>query len=173
MNKKVVARFTGRMEYGPRALGHRSILFHSADPSVNTWLNERLERSEFMPFGPATLREHAAACYENYGEGVAHAARFMTLTLRCSEAMQRASPAVVHLDRTARPQVVHEDTSPGFHRILSLVHARTGVPSVVNTSFNMHGEPIVCSPEDALRSFRQGRLDALALGPFLIEPALR
>ena len=173
VNKKVVARFTGRMEYGPRALGHRSILFHSADPSVNTWLNERLERSEFMPFGPATLREHAAACYENYGEGVAHAARFMTLTLRCSEAMQRASPAVVHLDRTARPQVVHEDTSPGFHRILSLVHARTGVPSVVNTSFNMHGEPIVCSPEDALRSFRQGRLDALALGPFLIEPALR
>lgn len=166
--KKVVARFTGRLEYGPRALGHRSILFHTGDPSVNDWLNERLNRSEFMPFAPATLAEHAPACYPDYGEGVAHAARFMTVTFGCSPAMKAASPAVVHLDGTARPQVVHADTTPGLHRVISLVHEKTGVPSIINTSFNMHGEPIVCTPTDAIRSFRAGRHDALALGPFLL-----
>ncbi len=159
------------MEYGPRALGHRSILVHTGDPSVNGWLNDRLERSEFMPFAPATLEEHAAACYEDWGPGVAHAARFMTVTFRCTEAMRKASPAVVHLDGTARPQVVRECDDPGYYRILRLVHERTGVPSIINTSFNLHGEPIVCTPEDAVRSFRRGRLDALALGPFLVLPS--
>jgi len=165
---KVVARFSGRMEYGPRALGHRSILYHTADPAVNDWLNARLDRSEFMPFAPATLAEHAADCYQDYGPGVRHTARFMTMTFRCTEAMKKASPAVVHLDGTARPQVVHEETSPGYYRILKRVHEKTGVPSIVNTSFNIHGEPIVCTPSDALRLFRQGRVDALALGPFLL-----
>ncbi len=168
---KVVARFTGRMEYGPRALGHRSILYHTGDPSVNDWLNRRLRRSEFMPFAPAVLAEYAPRCFTDYGPGVAHTARFMTITLRCAEAMRRLSPAVVHLDGTARPQVVHEEFTPGFHRILRLVHERTGVPSIINTSFNMHGEPIVCTPNDALRSFAAGRLDALALGPFLVTGA--
>ncbi len=167
-DRKVVARFAGRMEYGPRALGHRSILVHTADPSVNDWLNGRLDRSEFMPFAPATLAEHAADCYDDYGPGVAHTARFMTITLRCTDAMRKASPAVVHVDGTARPHVVHEETSPGLHAILRGVLERTGVPSVVNTSFNTHGEPIVCTPADALRLYRQRRVDALALGPFLL-----
>lgn len=166
---QVVGRFTGRMEYGPRALGHRSILFHTADRSVNDWLNARLDRSETMPFAPATLAEHAPVCYEDYGPGAAHTARFMTMTFRCTEAMRRASPAVVHLDGTARPQVVHEDTTPRLHRILRLVHEKTGVPSVLNTSFNLHGEPIVCRPEEAIRLFRERRVDALALGPFLLQ----
>ncbi len=166
---KVVGRFTGRLEYGPRALGHRSILFHTGDPSVNDWLNARLDRSETMPFAPATLAESAPACYEDYAPGAAHTARFMTITFRCSEAMKRASPAVVHLDGTARPQVVHEDATPGLHRILRLVFEKTGVPSVLNTSFNRHGEPIVCRPDEAIRLFRDRRVDALALGPFLLE----
>jgi len=166
---KVVARFNGRMEYGPRALGHRSILYHTKDPAVNDWLNHRLDRSEFMPFAPATLAEHAADCYEDYGEGVEHTARFMTMTFRCTEFMKKASPAVVHIDGTARPQVVHEDTSPGYYRILKRVFEKTGVPSMVNTSFNIHGEPIVCTPSDAVRLFRQGRVDVMALGPFLLQ----
>jgi len=170
VERRVVARFTGRLEYGPRALGHRSILVHTADPTVNDWLNHRLGRSEFMPFAPATLAAHAERCYEDYGPGIAHAARFMTVTFRCSDAMKEASPAVVHVDGTARPQVVHEDASPGLHRILSLVHERTGVPSVVNTSLNVHGEPIVCSPQDAIRMVRARRVDALAIGPFLVNP---
>ena len=170
---RVVARFTGRMEYGPRALGHRSILYHTADPSVNRWLNDRLQRAEFMPFAPATLAEHAAACYRDWGPGVDLTSRYMTITFDCTDAMKAASPAVVHLDGTARPQVVYEEADPGYHRILSLVHERTGVPSIVNTSFNMHGEPIVCSPDDAVRCFREGHLDALAMGPFWVEAERR
>lgn len=166
---KVVGRFTGRLEYGPRALGNRSILYHTLDPSVNQWLNERLERSETMPFAPATLAEFAPLCYDDYGPGAAHTARFMTITFRCTEKMQRLSPAVVHLDKTARPQCVHEDTTPGFYRILRLVYEKSGVPSVLNTSFNLHGEPIVCRPEEAIRLFCEKRVDALALGPFLAE----
>ena len=167
---QIVARVTGRMEYGPRALGHRSILCHTGDPGVNDRLNARLDRSEFMPFAPATMAEHAAACYQDYGPGVAHTARFMTMTLGCTDAMRRASPAVVHVDGTARPQVVHEETAPGFHRILRRVHERTSVPSVINTSFNTHGEPIACTPADAVRMLAERRVDALAIGPFLATP---
>ena len=166
---QIVARVTGRMEYGPRALGHRSVLALTRDPAVNQRINRRLDRSEFMPFAPATLAEHASECYRDYGAGVAHTARFMTLTLRCTDAMAQAAPAVVHVDGTARPQVVHEEFTPGLHRILKLVHERTGTPSVVNTSFNTHGEPIARTAEDALRLYREGRVDALALGPYLLE----
>jgi len=168
---EVVGRFTGAMEYGPRALGHRSILYHTGDPAVNTWLNQRLNRSEFMPFAPATLAEEAARCYVGYGPGVADTARFMTITFPCTDAMRAASPAVVHIDGTARPQVVHAEHSPGFHRIIRLVHEATGVPSIINTSFNMHGEPIVAAPQEAVRSFLAGRLDVLALGPFIARAA--
>jgi carbamoyltransferase len=170
---KVVARFDGRMEYGPRALGHRSILYHAKEPAVNQWLNQRLGRTEFMPFAPATLYEHRARCY-NRIEGADYAALFMTITFDCTEEMKRDCPAAVHVDGTARPQLVSAESSPGFHRILTEYHRLTGVPSVINTSFNMHEEPIVCTPDDAIRAFLQGNLDYLAIGEFLVEhPSLR
>ena len=170
---KVVARFDGRMEYGPRALGHRSILYHAKEPAVNQWLNQRLGRTEFMPFAPATLYEHRASCY-NHIEGADYAAQFMTLTFDCTDQMKRDCPAAVHVDGTARPQLVAADSSPGFHRILTEYFKLTGVPSVINTSFNMHEEPIVCSPDDAIRAFLQGNLDYLAIGEFLVEhPSMR
>lgn len=169
LEKKVVARVTGRMEYGPRALGHRSILFHTADPSVNDWLNHRLDRSEFMPFAPATMVEHAAECYRDYGPGIAHAARYMTVCLDTTEAMQKASPAVVHIDGTARPQVVHPEHDPGYHRIIGLYREATGVPTILNTSYNIHGEPIACTAADALDIFQRKEVDCLALGPFLLQ----
>jgi carbamoyltransferase len=165
---KVVARFEGRMEYGPRALGHRSILYHAKEPAVNQWLNQRLGRTEFMPFAPATLHEHRDACYQNV-KGADFAAQFMTLTFDCTDAMKRDCPAAVHVDGTARPQLVTADSSPGFHRILTEYYKLTGVPSVINTSFNMHEEPIVCTPDDAIRAFLQGNLDYLAMGDFLVE----
>jgi carbamoyltransferase len=165
---KVVARFDGRMEYGPRALGHRSILYHAKEPAVNQWLNQRLGRTEFMPFAPATLHEHRHACYQRI-DGADHAAEFMTLTFDCTEAMKRDCPAAVHVDGTARPQLVTAEGSPGFHRILTEYYKLTGVPSVINTSFNMHEEPIVCTPDDAVRAFLQGNLDYLAIGSFLVE----
>jgi carbamoyltransferase len=163
----VVARCSGRMEYGPRALGNRSILYGTGDPSVNDWLNDRLQRTEFMPFAPATLMEKADICFKNVS-GAYDAARFMTVTFDCTEEMKRQSPGVVHCDGTARPQLVDRETSPDFHGIISAYHQRTGIPSIVNTSFNMHEEPIVCTPEDALRAFTLGQLDYLAIGDFIV-----
>ncbi|HSG43883.1 MAG TPA: carbamoyltransferase C-terminal domain-containing protein, partial [Anaerolineales bacterium] len=163
----VVARFTGGMEYGPRALGHRSILYQTTDPSINDWLNERLLRTEFMPFAPATLEEYADECYENL-DGARDSARYMTITFNCTEKMQAQSPGVVHVDGTARPQILDPDTAPDFYKIGVAYHKLTGIPSLINTSFNMHGEPIVCTPDDALRSFTDGRLDYLAIGDWLV-----
>ena len=170
---KVVARFNGRMEYGPRALGNRSILYHAKEPAVNQWLNQRLGRTEFMPFAPATLFEHRQNCYLNT-EGAEHAATFMTLTFDCTPAMKRDSPAAVHVDGTARPQLVSATSNPSFYSILTEYHRLTGIPSLINTSFNMHEEPIVCTPDDAIRAFLQGNLDYLAIGEFLVaHPAAR
>lgn len=164
---KVVARFNGRMEYGPRALGNRSILYPATDPHVNDWLNKRLERTEFMPFAPATLYEHREQCYKNI-HGADHAAKFMTITFDCTEYMKKTSPAAVHIDGTARPQLVTQEINPSFYRIIKEYHRITGIPSVINTSYNMHEEPIVCTVEDAVRSFRMGRLEYLAVGNYLI-----
>jgi carbamoyltransferase len=164
---KVVARFTGRMEYGPRALGHRSILYQTTDPTVNDWLNDNLRRTEFMPFAPATLSEYAHRCYEGIS-GAEEPARFMTITFNCTPQMKKQSPGVVHVDGTARPQLVDAETAPDLHQILYAYHELTGIPSLINTSFNLHEEPIVCTPGDALRSFRQGNLDYLAIGGWLV-----
>ena len=164
---KTVARCAGRMEYGPRALGNRSILFQASDPRANTWLNEKLKRTEFMPFAPATLAEEAHRCYRNL-EVAADAARFMTITYDCTDYMRQASPAAVHVDGTARPQLVDRETNPSFHAILTAYMRRTGIPSVLNTSFNIHEEPIVCSPSDAVQTFLAGDLDALALEDLLV-----
>lgn len=167
---KVVARVDGRSEYGPRALGHRSILCSAADQRVNEWLNERLGRTEFMPFAPITLWEHRAECYEGL-TGAEHAARFMTITFNCTPTMKRLSPAAVHVDGTARPQLVEQRISPDLHAILSEYYRRTGIPSLINTSYNMHEEPIVGTARDALATFKRSGLDYLALGDFLISQA--
>ena len=170
---KVVARFNGRMEYGPRALGNRTIMYHAREPEVNQWLNQRLGRTEFMPFAPATLYEHRHQCYRNI-DGADYAAQFMTVTFDCTEFMKQESPAAVHVDGTARPQLVTATSNPSFHQVLTEYHRLTGLPSVINTSFNMHEEPIVCSPDDAVRAFLQGNLDYLAVGSFLVaHPSLR
>ncbi|MDV2079722.1 carbamoyltransferase family protein [Marinobacter xestospongiae] len=165
---KVVARFDGRMEYGPRALGNRSILYHAREPEVNQWLNQRLGRTEFMPFAPVTLWEERERCYHNI-EGAEHAAEFMTITFDCTEFMKQNCPAAVHVDGTARPQLVRREVNPGYYDILKEYQKLSGIPSLINTSFNMHEEPIVNSPHDAVRAFLQGTLDYLAIGPFLVK----
>jgi carbamoyltransferase len=164
---EVIGRFDGRMEYGPRALGNRSILYHARDPHVNQWLNQRLGRTEFMPFAPVTLWEHRHECYRNL-EGAELAAQFMTITFDCTDSMRRDCPAAVHVDGTARPQLVREEINPGYYAILREYHRLTGVPSLINTSFNMHEEPIVCTPHDAVRAFLDGRLDGLAIGSYFV-----
>lgn len=168
----VVARFHGRLEYGPRALGNRSILYRASEPEVNQWLNQRLGRTEFMPFAPATLFEERHRCYLNI-DGAELAAQFMTITFDCTEFMRRTCPAAVHVDGTARPQLVQEVVNPSYHHILREYYKLSGVPSVINTSFNMHEEPIVNSPGDAIRAFLQGNIDYLAIGNYLVKhPAL-
>ena len=162
----VVARFAGRMEYGPRSLGNRSILYRPDDPAANKWLNDNLKRTEFMPFAPATLIEDADECYLGL-DGARDTARFMTITFMCTQDMQDKCPGVVHVDGTARPQLVSEEDNPSYYRIIKAFKRMTGLSSVVNTSFNIHEEPIVCSPQDAIRAFQVGHLDYLAIGPFL------
>lgn len=163
----VVARCDGRVEYGPRALGNRSILYQPSDHSVNDWLNRALRRTEFMPFAPATLGEHAESSYRGI-DGAGETARFMTITFGCTETMKRTCTGAVHIDGTARPQLVRPDDNAGFHGIIEAFRRITGVPTVINTSFNMHEEPIVYSPADAIRAFRLGHLDYLAIGNFLV-----
>ncbi|MCZ6570337.1 MAG: hypothetical protein O7B23_09275, partial [Deltaproteobacteria bacterium] len=165
---RVVARFNGRMEFGPRSLGNRSILYHCADATVNDWLNKRLDRTEFMPFAPATLAADADECFLDLA-GAEHTAEFMTIISGCTDEFKRTCPAAVHVDGTARPQLVREATNPSLHAVLLAYKRITGVGTCVNTSFNMHEEPIVCTPSDAVRAFMRGHLDYLAMGPFIVE----
>jgi carbamoyltransferase len=164
----VVARFNGRMEYGPRALGNRSILYHATEPEVNQWLNQRLGRTEFMPFAPVTLFEERHRCYERI-DGAELAAQFMTLTFDCTNFMKQKCPAAVHVDGTARPQLIRQEVNPSYYQIVWEYFKLSGIPSLINTSFNMHEEPIVNSPNDAIRAFLQGNLDYLAIGNFLVK----
>lgn len=168
VQNKVVARFGGAMEFGPRALGNRSILYPAVEPEVNKWLNDRLRRTEFMPFAPISLVERAADLYVNIDRAT-HAAEFMTVTTDCTPRMRKESPAAVHVDGTARPQLVRADRNPLIHAVLKRYEERTGIPTLINTSYNMHEEPIVCTPEDAIRAFEDGHLEVLSLGDYLVE----
>ena len=164
---KVVARFAGRMEYGPRALGNRTILYQPTDPSVNDWLNKKLRRTEFMPFAPVTLAEHAQDSYIDLS-GAEYTAKFMTIAMDCTAKMKRECPGVVHVDGTARPQLIWENDNPSYYKIVKRYYELTGLSSLINTSFNMHEEPIVCTPYDAVRAFKLGHLDYLAINNFLV-----
>ncbi len=165
--KKVVGLFQGRMEYGPRALGNRTILADPTDRSINDWLNKRMRRTEFMPFAPCVLREDAPLLYKNFGRGEI-AAQFMTITFDVVPEVAKKAPAVVHVDSSARPQTVTKEQNSRYYHILSAYKDKTGLPLCINTSFNMHEEPIVCSPEDAIRSYQQGCVDVLAIGDYLV-----
>ena len=164
---QIVARFAGRMEYGPRALGNRSILCSARDPDVNRTLNHRLGRTEFMPFAPVTLWEERHRCYRRL-DGAEQAAELMTVTVDCTEWMIENCPAAVHVDGTARPQLIRREINPGYYDIIAAYFERTGVPCLVNTSFNLHEEPIACTPADALRTFIRSDLECLAIGRYLV-----
>lgn len=167
---KVIARSAGRMEYGPRALGNRTIMYQTTEPSVNTWLNRQLDRTEFMPFAPVTLWEDRHDCYQNV-EGAEETARFMTITFDCTAKMESQSPAVVHVDGTARPQLVKKQENPSYYGVIKEYKSITGIPSLINTSFNMHEEPIVNTPLEAVKAFLSAGLDALILGDHLLVPS--
>lgn len=164
---KVVARYNGRMEYGPRALGNRSVIAAPFDKSINDWLNKKFQRTEFMPFAPSITFEAAPDYLENYNDELA--AEFMTITYNIKPEMTSKIPAVVHVDNTARPQVVKKERNESYHKIITEFGKITGIPIVLNTSFNMHEEPIVYSPQDAIRGFLDAQLDVLAIGQYIVE----
>jgi carbamoyltransferase len=165
---RIVGRFNGRMEYGPRALGNRSILASATDKRINDWLNKRLKRTEFMPFAPSILEEDAADFF--LGWSSQHTpARFMAMTYDMPNEKAALVPAVSHVDLTARPQVVRKKDNPSYYRIIERYKALTGLPVIINTSFNMHEEPIVCTPEDAIRSLVDGSVDVLAIGNYIVH----
>lgn len=164
----VVGRFNGRMEYGPRALCNRTIMAPTQQSDVNKWLNKRLNRTEFMPFAPATLDYMADKMYLNMDK-IRYTAEFMTITTDCTDEMKKNSAAAVHVDGTARPQIITPTSNPTMYKILEHYYQLTGVPSLVNTSYNMHEEPIICNPYDAVKTFNDGRLDYLSIGDYILE----
>ncbi|MBV9552926.1 MAG: hypothetical protein JO032_09065, partial [Alphaproteobacteria bacterium] len=155
---RIGAIYCGRMEFGPRALGARSILASPADADVNKQLNQRLQRTEFMPFAPVVGEADAAELFDIGGIN-RYAAHFMTIACDVRPAWRERVPAVVHVDGSARPQIVARETNPLYFDIVAAFKAQTGLPALVNTSFNVHEEPIVNRPEECLRALHDNRVD--------------
>jgi carbamoyltransferase len=159
----VVGWFQGRSEFGPRALGNRSILADPRNPDMQNILNRRVKRREmFRPYAPAVIEERASQFFELVGSS--------PVMLRVVPVRVTSLPAVTHVDGTARVQTVNRKQNPTFYDLLTAFEAATGVPVLLNTSFNIAGEPIVETPTDALRTFLRSNMDALFLGDFLVHP---
>jgi len=163
-----VVRYEGPMEFGPRALGHRSVLAPVDDPAVTDVLNAALRREEFMPFAPLLRHEDGAASFAHY-RVAQDGARFMTVALPTTPWFRDRCPAAVHVDGTARPQAVRVEDDPALHRLVGRIAEATGRPAVINTSFNLHEEPIVNTPEEAVRAFVQSGLPVMRLGPLVLR----
>ena len=156
---KIVAWFQGRMEFGPRALGNRSLLADPRRPDMRNILNQRVKhREDFRPFAPSVLTERADEWFEIGAHSTSH--EFMLFACGVKPERRDRIPAVVHRDGSARVQLVRRQSNPHFHELISCFFAQTGVPLVINTSFN-DSEPIVCTPTDAIVTFRKSGIDAL------------
>ena len=183
--EKAIGWMQGRMEFGPRALGGRSIIADPRSPRMQKQLNLKVKyRESFRPFAPSVLREHVDTWFEHHTDSpymllVAHVKADKRRTMTKDEqalfgidklSVSRSSvPAITHVDYSARIQTVHADTNPRYHALISKFHEKTGCPMLVNTSFNVRGEPIVCTPEDAFRCFMGTDLDVLAIGNYLLR----
>jgi len=162
---QIVGWFQGRMEAGPRALGQRSILADPRQVEARDKVNAVIKYREFWrPFCPSILAEAADRYLEEYQD-----APFMIIAFDATDELKKDAPAIVHVDGTARVQLVHRQVLPLYHRLISCFEQRTGVAALLNTSFNVKGEPIVCTVHDALRTFFSTGLDVLAAGSFLIR----
>ena len=163
---KVVGWFQGRLEFGPRALGSRSLLADARDPKMKDTINAKVKfREPFRPFAPAVLLEHAHE-YFDMPEGMD--APFMLLVPKVREEMRDLLPTITHQDGTGRVQTVTEAANGRYYRLIKTFGERTGVPVVVNTSFNVRGEPIVCTPQDAIDTFVRTGIDAVVMGNYLV-----
>jgi carbamoyltransferase len=165
---KIIGFFSGKMEFGPRALCNRSILYHGKDTNVNSWLNKKLQRTEFMPFAPVTIEEYAKKCFFGWKRNDV-AADFMTMTYKCTPEFIKSCPASVHVDKTARPQIIRKTNNFKLHKILKEYFTNTGEMALINTSFNKHEEPIVESINDAIHAFKNKIIDTLIIENYVIK----
>jgi len=161
---KIVGWFQGRMEFGPRALGNRSIVVDPRRPEMKDILNARIKKREpFRPFAPSILEERISEYFEQ-----THPAPTMLMVYQIKLERRAAIPAVTHVDGSGRLQTVSRATNPLYHDLISEFERITGVPVVLNTSFN-EDEPIVCTPDQAMDCFQRTRMDVLFLGNYMVE----
>ena len=157
--------FSGRMEFGPRAPGARSILADARIADIRDRINLTVKfREDFRPFAPAILREEAKAWFKGVCDSP-----YMLFTFPVLEERQPEVPGIVHVDGSARPQLVDRERAPLFHALLTAFHEKTGLPVVINTSLNRRGEPMVCSPEDAIAMFFGSGLEFMVLEDVLVS----
>jgi carbamoyltransferase len=162
---KVIGWFQGRMEFGPRALGNRSILADPRDPEIKDMVNKKIKfREEFRPFAPAILEERVSDYFE-----INCPSPYMLLVAQVREDKRTQIPAVTHVDGSARIQTVNQRQNSLFYAVLKEFENLTGCPVLLNTSFNLKGEPIVCSPQDAYHTFIRSGLDYLIMGNFVLD----
>ncbi len=165
VQNKIVGWFQGRMEVGPRALGGRSIVANPTDPRMKDAVNNNVKfREPWRPFAPSILAEYMEEYF-----GTKHPSPFMILAFQAREEVKGKIPAALHVDGTGRPQTVEKETNPWYWELIDEFRKLTGVPVVLNTSFNVAGQPIVCTPKDAIGTFYICGLDALAIGDFIVE----
>jgi len=163
---KIVGWVQGRMEFGPRALGSRSILTSAQDPNMKDILNDRVKHREpFRPFCPSLVAEAA----KDYFEGKIKDSPFMILSFDVKKEMQKRIPAIVHVDGSARPQFVEKDVNPLYYDVIKKFGKMSGDPVILNTSFNDKGQPIVRTPDQALKMFYGTGMDNLVVGNYLLS----
>jgi carbamoyltransferase len=161
----VIGWFQGRMEFGPRALGNRSILADPRDPNMKDNLNLKIKfREAFRPFAPTVIRERT---WDYFDFPSNHDSPYMLLVAQVNND-HRHIPSVTHVDGSARVQSVDRDTNPLYYDVIKAFEKRTGCPVIINTSFNVRGEPIVCDPDHAYVCFMRTHMDYLVLGPYLL-----
>jgi carbamoyltransferase len=184
-SEKVIGWFQGRMEFGPRALGSRSILGDARSPEMQKTMNLKIKfRESFRPFAPSVLSEKVSEHFE-----LDRGSPYMLLVAQvCEEKLRKLEkaesnlfgldllnvvrsdiPAITHVDCSARVQTVHKETNPLYHELISQFEKNGGTSVIINTSFNVRGEPIVCTPEDAFRCFMRTNMDYLVMGNFLLD----
>jgi carbamoyltransferase len=167
---RVVGWYQGRCEWGPRALGNRSILADPRRPDMKAIVNRKIKfREPFRPFAPSILEERVRE-FTEYPDGKSLSpATFMLAVSPIKPERRQQIPAVTHVDGTGRLQAVQRRTNPRYYKLIEAFEAETGVPVVLNTSFNLKGEPIVNSPDHAISTFLRSDMDTLALGEYLID----
>jgi carbamoyltransferase len=167
---KVVGFFQGRFEWGPRALGNRSILADPRNHKMKDIVNIKIKfREPFRPFAPSVLAEKTEEYFELPNAVIHYPSRFMLYVVKVKEDKKKLIPAVTHVDGTARLQVVFKETNPRYYHLIEKFEEKTNVPVLLNTSFNLKGEPIVNSPEDAFNTFVKSEMDILVLENFLVK----